>query len=180
MIERSIVVVALSIAVGLPTTAPHASAQQPRPPTCTSEEHRQFDFWVGSWDVFDPDGRQVGTNEIRRQLNGCALHESWESLAGPHRGHSYNIYDRSTGRWHQTWVDNSGLLLQLDGGIEEGRMVLEGRTRNADGDEVLNRITWSPLDDTASGDEAVRQLWQTSEDGGETWSVVFDGRYVKR
>ncbi len=54
-------------------------------------------------------------------------------------------------------------------------MVLEGTTRDADGDEILNRITWSP-----QGDGSVRQLWETSNDGGETWSVAFDGRYVER
>ncbi|MFP3947172.1 MAG: hypothetical protein ACLFWG_00450 [Longimicrobiales bacterium] len=175
MIERSVVVVALTIAVGLPTTPPDAGAQQQRPPACTAEEHRQFDFWIGTWDVFDPDGRRLGTNEIRLELNGCALHEAWESVRGPHRGHSYNIYDRSTDRWHQTWVDNSGLLLQLDGGLVGGRMVLEGTTVGADGGETLNRITWSPSDDGT-----VRQLWETSQDGGETWSTAFDGRYVKR
>lgn len=175
MIERSIVVLSLAIAVGMPTTAPHVGARQQRPPTCTDEEHRQFDFWIGTWDVFDPEGRQVGVNRISLELNGCALHESWESLGGPHRGHSYNIYDRGTGRWHQTWVDNSGLLLQLDGGLVDGRMVLAGATVGADGDETLNRITWSPRDDGT-----VRQLWETSQDGGETWSTAFDGRYVER
>lgn len=40
---------------------------------------------------------------------------------------------------------------------------------------VLNRITWNP---TAPG--RVRQLWETSTDGGATWTVAFDGRYIKR
>lgn len=168
-------IVLLALALGSPTIAHHAGAQQQRPPACGAEEHRHFDFWIGSWDVFDPDGRQVGTNEVRLGLNGCVLHESWASMRGPHRGRSYNIYDRTTGRWHQTWVDNGGLLLQLDGGVVEGRMVLEGTTRNAADEEILNRITWSPR-----RDGSVRQLWQTSNDGGETWSVAFDGRYVER
>lgn len=151
------------------------AAQQQPPPTCAGEEHRQFDFWVGTWDVFNPEGRKVGTNQITLELNGCALHESWQSLSGPHRGHSYNIYDRTTDRWHQTWVDNTGLLLQLDGGLAEGRMVLEGTTRGSDGGETANRITWSRQEDGT-----VRQLWEVSDDGGDTWSVAFDGRYVKR
>lgn len=168
-------VLALALVLLCAADTPDVGAQEERPPSCSAEEHRQFDFWIGSWDVFDPEGRQVGTSHITMELNGCALHESWESLGGPHRGHSYNLYDRSSGRWHQTWVDNSGLLLQLDGGLVEERMILEGATADGDGDETLNRITWSPEDDGT-----VRQRWEVSEDGGETWSIVFDGRYVER
>lgn len=169
---RAIALLLLGSAVVQPTGV---SAQQQGPPTCSAEEHRQFDFWLGTWDVFDPDGRQVGMNEITMELNGCVLHEHWQSLGGPHRGNSYNIYDRTTGRWHQTWVDNSGLLLQLDGGLVDGNMVLEGETLNPEGDRILNRITWSREEEGT-----VRQLWEMSEDGGESWTVAFDGRYVKR
>jgi len=35
--------------------------------------------------------------------------------AGGHHGTSYNIYDASRRRWHETWVDDEGLLLQLEG-----------------------------------------------------------------
>lgn len=145
------------------------------PPTCAAEEHRQFDFWIGAWDVFDPDGRQIGMNVITMDLNGCVLHESWQSLTSLHRGHSYNIYDRTADGWHQTWVDNTGLLLQLDGELVDGRMVMEGVTRGPDGQETLNRITWTPRDDGT-----VQQLWEMSDDGGESWRVAFDGRYVRR
>lgn len=168
----------LALCFGVTASAAPAAAQQesrPSPPNCAAEEHRQFDFWIGTWDVFDPDGQQIGMNVITMDLNGCVLHESWQSLTSPHRGHSYNIYDRSTGGWHQTWVDNSGLLLQLDGGLVDGSMVMEGATRGADGQETLNRITWTPRDDGT-----VRQLWEMSDDDGETWRVAFDGRYVRR
>ncbi len=150
-------------------------AQQQRPPNCRSAEHRDFDFWIGTWDVFNPQGQLVGMNRIERDLNGCVLHESWQSLSGTHRGNSYNIYDRTTDKWHQTWVDNSGLLLQIDGGLQGNNMVLSGLTRNAQGQEALNRITWTPF--TA---DSVQQLWETSSDGGTTWTTAFDGRYVRR
>lgn len=54
-------------------------------------------------------------------------------------------------------------------------MVLSGVTRNAQGQEALNRITWTPF--TA---DSVQQLWETSSDGGATWTTAFDGRYVRR
>jgi len=148
--------------------------QQPDQARCTPAEYRQFDFWLGAWDVFNPEGRQVGTNTIERTLDGCALHEQWESAAA-HRGFSYNIYDRSTGRWHQSWVDNGGLLLLLDGGLENGAMVMRGTTRRGDGTEVLHRIAWTQL-----AADTVRQLWETSADEGGTWTIAFDGTYVRR
>lgn len=163
-------------AMALGAVLAHAAiAQTQTPPTCASGEHRQFDFWIGVWDVYDPLGAHVGTNRIDPVLGGCVLEERWESLRSAHRGTSYNIYDRTTGRWHQSWVDNGGLLLLLDGSLQEGRMVLAGTTVSRSGGETLNRITWTPL-----SPDSVRQLWETSGDGGSSWSVAFDGMYVRR
>jgi hypothetical protein len=147
-------------------------AAAPKP--CAAPEHRQFDFWIGEWEVTRPDGAPAGRNRIESILDGCALRESWTGAKGG-SGNSYNAYDRQRGRWHQTWVDNGGLVLRLDGTFAAGKMVLSGESRDSAGARVLNRITWQ---ETAPG--AVRQLWETSRDGGRTWSVVFDGRYRKR
>lgn len=51
-------------------------------PCLYSEAHRQFDFWVGSWNVMTPQGQQAGTNVIQPILNGCALVENWTSGGG--------------------------------------------------------------------------------------------------
>ncbi len=138
------------------------------------DETHQFDFWLGSWNVFDPQGRQVGTNEITSVLDGRCISESW-SGAGGVTGRSLNGWDGARGRWHQTWMDSTGSTLLLDGGVRDGSMVLQG-TAPSDSDprrEDRHRITWTP-----SGDgDAVRQLWEVSSDEGATWSVGFDGRY---
>ncbi len=148
-----------------------AAAAQPLAP-CDTAEFRQFDFWVGHWDVTDPDGNTVGHNRIDAILNGCALQENWTG-GSSFRGHSFNIYDRARGVWHQTWVDSSGALLQLEGGLLDGAMVLEGTRyspkRNA---PVQDRISWTP-----NADGSVRQHWQSSVDGGASWQTVFDGLY---
>jgi tetratricopeptide (TPR) repeat protein len=129
---------------------------------CSAPEYRQFDFWVGSWDVYAPNGQMVGRNVIEPILDGCGLQESWTSATGS-RGHSYNFYDSARGMWHQTWIDDSGNPLYLDGAIEDGRMVLGDGT---------NRITWTPL---PTG--YVRQHWEVTTDGGVTWTTAFDGEY---
>jgi len=158
-----------------PTLLPaQESAPAPAAKACAAPEHRQFDFWIGEWEVSTPGGALAGHNRIESILDGCGLKESWTGSKGG-SGTSYNAYDRQRDRWHQTWVDNGGLVLRLDGAFADGRMVLSGETRDSSGSKVLNRITWQ---ETAPG--AVRQLWETSRDGGGTWSVVFDGRYRKR
>jgi hypothetical protein len=141
---------------------------------CKAPEHRQFDFWVGDWDVTTPAGKPAGHNHIESILGGCALRETWTGAGGSH-GTSYNAWDRQRRRWHQTWMDDDGLVLRLEGALKDGKMVLEGETLDSSGSAVLNRIIWQE-----TGPGAVRQLWEVSSDGRKTWRVVFDGRYRKR
>lgn len=144
---------------------------------CASPEHRQFDFWLGDWDVHRPDGGLAGRNRIVSLFEGCVLSESWEGASG-HRGTSLNMYDASRGVWHQTWVDSGGSLLLLEGGVRAGAMVLEGSAASPTepGLTVRHRISWSVMD----GDpDRVRQHWETSSDGS-AWADAFDGRYVRR
>ncbi|MEQ8764646.1 MAG: hypothetical protein RL885_12015 [Planctomycetota bacterium] len=144
---------------------------KPKKP-CQIEEHRQFDFWIGDWEVFSPNGQRAGTNRIEAKLGGCVLHEHWSGNGGS-IGESFNMYDGTRGVWHQTWVDNQGTLLTLEGGLKDGAMVLEGETVSG-GDTVHHRVTWTP-----NADESVRQHWQSSKDG-KTWTTSFDGKYVRR
>jgi len=150
-----------------------ALAQGAQNAPCAVVEHRQFDFWIGTWTVTTSDGNIAGENRIERILGDCVIYESWDGAGGT-RGHSFNVFDASTGKWHQTWVDTGGTLLLLDGGIVDGAMVLEGTRPGADGRSIRHRISWTPLDD---GD--VRQHWEYSRDAGATWETLFDGRYHK-
>ena len=151
--------------------APSApGAQGAGAPTCDGVEHRQFDFWLGEWEVTAPNGQPAGRNSITRELSGCVLHEHWTG-AGGMRGESFNTWDRTRKRWHQTWVSSTGNLLVLEGGIVGGAMQMTGESTSPKG-TVLNRITWTP-----SPDGSVRQFWEASTDGGKTWQVAFDGRY---
>jgi N-acyl-D-amino-acid deacylase len=143
---------------------------------CSAEAHRHFDFWQGRWVVRAANGALAGHNTIRPILGECALHERYTTPAG-YEGESLNVYDASRGVWHQTWVDNQGLLLRLEGGYDGDRMVMQGPTVGADGSVRLNRITWSSVD----GDpDRVRQHWEVSADDGATWSTGFDGLYVRQ
>jgi hypothetical protein len=158
-------------------TAPDTSTATPpaakRP--CTAPEFHQFDFWIGTWEVRTPDGKVAGTNRIEPILDGCVLQESWRGARGL-QGTSLNTYVPSTKRWHQTWMDQQGTLLLLDGEFQDGSMVLRGESPSSQKPGVVTqqRITWTP-----ASDGTVRQLWEASEDAGKSWTTVFDGRYSR-
>jgi hypothetical protein len=161
-----------AIAASAQETGP--TAQAPAGP-CAAPEHRQFDFWVGEWTVMT--GEQLaGRNSVRLLHGGCVLQENWQGTGeGGISGSSFNIYDRSSGRWHQTWVDASGTLLLIDGGLVDGVMELSGKRAAPDGGgEVLHRIRWTPNEDGT-----VRQHWEVSSDAGANWSTLFDGLYTR-
>lgn len=154
-----------------PQAAPSPAPERPKP--CTGPEHRQFDFWVGDWNVHGPKGRLAGTNRIESILGGCVVQENWQGNGGL-EGTSLNIYDPSDKKWHQTWVDGQGNLLLLSGALKDGKMDMTGETLQ-DGKKVLQRVVWEPL----SGGK-VRQHWTSSSDGGTTWNTVFDGTYSRK
>lgn len=139
---------------------------------CEAPAYRGFDFWIGDWQVHRPDGSLAGTNHITREYGGCVIHEHYSTDKG-YRGESLNTYDPSRGVWHQTWVDNAGTLLLLEGGLIDGNMVLKGETTGEDGDITHHRITWTPNDNGS-----VRQFWEARKQD-EEWQVVFDGLYTR-
>lgn len=153
-------------------TATAQSAGLPRP-DCRGPEHRQLDFWVGDWIVTAGD-RAAGTNRITLEEDGCLLREQWRAVGGT-TGQSINFYDRTTGEWHQIWVDNSGNVLRFRGRLEGASLVYRGSTPRSDGGRTDHRMTFTP-----NADGSVRQVWESSGDGGATWSVAFDGTYRRR
>ncbi|HET9343998.1 MAG TPA: hypothetical protein VFO25_13905 [Candidatus Eremiobacteraceae bacterium] len=162
---------AVSVAVALVAASPQPA---PSPAPCTSTEHRQFDFWIGDWNVKDTaSGTPAGHNLVTLEQGSCVLQEHWRGTDGS-TGTSFNIYYAGDKQWHQTWVDSTGLLLRLDGGLVDGKMVLSGKRVNRAGKLVTDRIVWTP---EANGD--VRQVWDFTSDDGKTWQNVFDGTYVR-
>ena len=145
-----------------------------RLPPCIGPEFHQFDFWLGEWDVTTLDGKRAGWNIIRREMGGCVLVENWTGASGT-TGRSFNIYTPTDGKWHQSWVDSQGRLLQIAGGLVAGDMVMSGETVDATGAKVLNRISWHKVTD-----DQVRQHWELSSDGGASWTDAFLGIYTRK
>jgi hypothetical protein len=156
----------------VPLLCSSALGQQPKT-GCTSPLHRQFDFWIGEWNVTTPDGKPAGKNVIKAIQDGCALQESWQG-AGGGTGTSINYVE--DGRWHQLWVSNitAAAPLRITGSLQSGAMVMSGDYVRPDGKKVAARMRWEPL----PGGK-VRQTWENSEDGGRTWTTVFNGVYTR-
>lgn len=161
----------------------------PKPFDCSAPEHRQFDFWIGEWDVVPnpatappntpppPPGRKPASNVVQRAHNGCVIIENWDDGVGG-TGQSFNVFDRTTRQWHQTWVDSSGGLHQYWGGLKDGNMVFQGEVPLPPASRFQGRrtirLTFFPM-----GSGKVRQFSESLNVDG-TWSVNYDLIYTRR
>jgi hypothetical protein len=146
-------------------------APRPLPP-----ESRQFDFWIGEWDVVDAEGKPAGSSVIESIAGGAGLLENWTGapVAGGGTGKSLNAYNLEKKQWQQFWVGSGGGILELAGALAGDSMVLSGE-HVVRGRHLFERITWTPLPEGT-----VRQLWEQSADGGQTWQVIFEGIYRRK
>jgi hypothetical protein len=130
-----------------------ATANAPSATPCKDGHYRQFDFWVGDWDVSDIERPAVVVAHARVELilNGCVLHEVYEGSDG-HKGESFTIYDVTRDTWHQSWVNDHGYLLTIEGSLRGGFMILEGIDHLPDGKPRLVRGEWR------SQDHGVREI----------------------
>ena len=153
-----------AVVTGLTMTASAAE------PPCTESVFRQFDFWIGSWEVSMPDGTVIGHNRISAIANGCGLLEEWIGIDGG-SGKSLIAYQPEYGHWRQFWVSSDGGHTDRIGGPGLGGMVLSDAAENTTrGRNVLTII---------SADE-LRQQEQASTDAGLNWATVFEGIYRRR
>lgn len=104
---------------------------------------------------------------VERILDGCVLKETYDGSNGV-EGQSFSIYDKTRKVWHQSWVTSRGQLLTIEGRLQDGKMVLSGADKTANGKDRLVRGTWAP----ANG--GVRETAIRSTDGGKTWQPWFD------
>lgn len=145
-------------------------------PTCSSEQHRQFDFWLGEWEVKNPNDQIVGSSKIELVSNKCALLENWRSSQGG-EGKSLNYYSILDQKWHQKWIGANGIPIEFSGAYNKKEKALEysGKGVGQGGVPLLNKLTFFHL-----SDDHVRQLWEQSTDDGTTWNTVFDGHYHRK
>ena len=152
-----------------------AAVRQPTFPCESAEAFGEFDFWLGEWDVHLADGTVAGHNVITRDERGCMLTERWTGASGG-TGMSVNFVDGVDGKWVQVWNSASGAQINIRGGLTVEGMAMTGTIHYvSNGTTAPFRALWTPLPDGR-----VRQYFEQSNDGGETWSPWFEGFYTRK
>lgn len=162
---RCLLVTAFLVALSGPALAQAPAPSAPTQKPCAAAGFGQFDFWVGHWDVYGPNGKQVA-NSLIEKVYGCGVRENWMPFNGA-AGGSLNIYVPEKKRWEQFWIDGSGTRAHFIGGLKDRQMILEGEWAGP-----LTRMTYTP-----NADGSVRQFGEQSTDGGTTWAPAFDFIY---
>lgn len=145
---------------------------------CTyTPENRQFDFWVGEWNVETTQGAvPAGQSKIERILGDCVIQENWQSNGNPYSGKSYNTYNAALKRWEQYWVDNAGGNIFFHGELKDGVMdYWTDDIPQPSGPPLRRHLQFFNL-----GSDKVRQFSQGSTDGGKTWHVEYDLTYIRK
>ena len=73
------------------------------------------------------------------------------------------------------WNDDDNRSNDFEGSYRDGAMRFEGWVLDADGKRLLAR---NVLENVAP--DTIRHIYSTSVDGGKTWTVKSDGRFVRR
>ena len=147
---------------------------------CAIEQQKQFDFWVGEWDLTWPgqtNGETShGTNHITRIMDGCVVQENFSGGDSLHlRGTSLSTFDAKSGFWKQTWVDNEGGYLDFSGAFKNGQMILQREAKDKTGNRILQRMVWKNITPNE-----MDWSWEASSDGGKTWRVNWPIHYKRR
>ena len=166
----------MKILIAIPVlflTLSNLNAQQDNCKCCT-EQHDDFDFWEGKWEVTNKKGELAGYSTIEKIQDKCVIKENWNSAKGNYSGMSTNFYNSKLEQWEQLWLDNQGGSLHLKGNRTANKMILQtDEVTNKEGKPFVHRITW-----TKNENGTVRQLWEMITDE-KNIQVAFDGLYTK-
>jgi hypothetical protein len=142
---------------------------------CADVQFKQLDFWLGDWDgrwdasPGTPAGQ--GSNHITRTYGGCVTEEHFEG--GALKGHSVSTYFVGSKNWRQTWVDNQGGYIDLEGGPDAaGNFVLTTLPRPDSA--KANRMVFTDIKTNS-----FIWRWQATQDG-KTWADSWVIRYTRK
>lgn len=153
----------------------HALAVRYANPCRSEANYDAFDFWVGDWDVY-VGGQLIARNLITKEMNGCIIHERYQTANGLIRGESINYFDPLEAKWKQNWVSATGNVIHYTGGSPRaGVMAMEGTSHAPGAPGVqLQKVTW-----TKDAEGGLVHSVSSSNDLGKTWTPGFNGKYVR-
>lgn len=138
------------------------------------KEMKKLDFMLGAWtgEFSLRQGPDQPWESIRMSikaenvLDGCAQVQHW---SGSMMGREFNgratfTFNRQTGKWQSSWVDNmEGRQLIHTGGFEGDKLVFRG-------DNQYQGMSYTTRDTTVKvSDDEFHWMMEMSEDGGQTW-----------
>ena len=153
------------------------SQQAVQHPCAANPVYRQFDFWIGEWDVFAVSGKKAGDSKIELILDSCIILENWKSSGSDYAGKSFNTYNTSSKQWQQTWVDNKGGSTEfLEGRYENNKMIFMTNSFVFSKDTMaVRKLTFYNLTPGK-----VRQHGEISKDNKLTWQTEYDLEYRRK
>ena len=146
-----------------------ASVERRQYPCRFDSAARAMDRWIGTWSVANPNG-PGGSSVVDRAFDGCVILERWTGQFGE-RGMSLTSYDATAQRWLQHYVSDTAAATDYTGTVKGSSVVFTapGATPNA-----KIRMTYDFLTDGR-----VEQRFDSSTDGGTTWTLTSDLYYTR-
>ena len=154
---------------------------------CDAPQAREFDFWIGEWNVVNKRLTEEGWAEMGRAaakvypiLGGCALVEHWRGTAWGNKtiGFSVRNFDPETGKWFLllSWPgQNRPGFGTLEGTFTHGRGEFFRERETPEGETSLTRYSFS---DTKP--DALRWDAAESKDGGGNWQTYWIMEFSRR
>lgn len=138
-----------------------------------NDKHRQFDFWIGTWDVnlrmlqqdLEFEDSISAQAHIYSVLGGKAILELWDSK--PIKGYSLRYFDPKADQW-VLWLnwpgENQSTISKLTGQFRHGRGDFTSGFTTSDGQEITQRYSFNDI-------TPFSLRWDDlfSVDGGKTW-----------
>ncbi|MEO7982484.1 MAG: tetratricopeptide repeat protein [Bacteroidota bacterium] len=141
---------------------------------------RNFDFWVGDWDVYTTGTTKlIGRSLIEKASGECMILENWTSVGLTYEGKSINYVDPASGKWEQDWVGSDGTGQHVskfyNGEYKDSAMRFSFERTLPNGIRLIGKFIFFN-----QGADQVRQFNEVSQDGGKTWVPQYDYTYIRR
>jgi len=144
------------------------SGTEPPPPQSAPPQH-QFDFVVGNWLVRDGAGKVIATASFSKPFGDFVVVEKWRGAGNSSQALGVTGYVPASGTWRREFIDDTGLILTVEGKADGTSMVMTGNDYHSDITR-MHRVTWTP-----GKNGSVEERWQTSTDDGRSWQEHFLG-----
>jgi hypothetical protein len=87
---------------------------------------------------------------------------------------SVSVYNPARKLWQQTWVDDQGSYIALEGGYKDGNMILQ-TLRNPAAPKQVSRMVFKDIKK-----DSFLWNWEGSKDGGKTWTLNWQITYTRK